>query len=126
MSKDLLGIYKKAQRVSREAEEWNNLPKGRKYNSSKFRISKAHCTKPKLCRAGQQVCGGKNYWYTSDEFNAAILEYLIDNWESIYPFVLDMLKENERRALIDCQSFIDEMQIEILAAQRQQDDEIPF
>ena len=53
--------WQKAKRDREVAEEWNDLPDGRKYQNDNFDISIAHCSKPKLTRAGQQSCRRKNY-----------------------------------------------------------------
>ncbi len=113
MSEQLLTNYKKAKKDRENAESWNNLPNGQKYMSDKFKISIAHCQRPKLCRAGQQSQGGKNYWSTEEAFDSAILEHIVENWDKICPDVLARLAKKEKDALILCQSFIDKMQEEI-------------
>jgi len=102
--------YQDAKRARKEAEEWNDLPNGRKYQNDKFNISSAHCIAPMLCRMGQQSSGGSNYWKTEKNFNQAILDYIIFNWKVIYLGVLERMKKQETDALKECQSFIDEMQ----------------
>lgn len=93
-----------------EAEAWQKLPDGKKYCSSTFDISIAHCTMPMLNRMGQKVCGGNSYWQTDNLFNEAILEYIIKDWDKIYPKVLQILKNKETKALRKCQDYINEMQ----------------
>jgi hypothetical protein len=110
MSDQRMEIYTNAKRARVEAEKWNALPEGKKYQNSTFSISPAHCKKPMLCRAGQQSCGGHNYWETEEPFNTAILDCIVAEWETLYPKVLAILKEKERMALKNCQAFIDEMQ----------------
>lgn len=102
--------WEKAKYTREKAEDWQNLPKGQKYRQDTFEISTAHCKAPTLCRAGQQSCGGQNYWETGKEFNQAILEYLVSDWDNVWPKVHEILKEKERSALEDCQSFVNEMQ----------------
>lgn len=102
--------WQDAKDTREAAEKWNNLH-GPRYRNDDFEISIAHCTAPKLTRAGQQNCGGQtNYWETKPEFNLAILEYLIFHWKEIYPHVLEILKKKEQLALENCQSYIDEIQ----------------
>ncbi len=107
----------RAKRAVKKAKEWNDLPKGRKYGNSKFKISIAHCNVPKLIRGGQQVCGGNNYWETDEDFGNAILKYLVDGWDDHYPQIIKILENDEKKALQACQSYIDEMQMEIKKAQ---------
>ena len=102
--------WQRSKKAVKQAEDWNALPEGRKYEGSKFNISIAHCTAPVMCRAGQQECGGKNYWNTEKEFNQAILEYLVDGWLDHYPLIIEKLKKQEKTALLECQSYLDEMQ----------------
>lgn len=102
--------YQKAKATRNEAQAWNALPDGPKYQGSKFAISLPHCRPPKLIRAGQQTCGGTNYWETEHDFNLAILQYLVDDWDNVYPKVLEILRKKEQAALKDCQFFIDELQ----------------
>lgn len=107
---DLINNWNKAKDNVLKAEQWQNLPNGRKYHNDKFDISIAHCDSLKLVRAGQQVCGGNNYWKSPEALNNEILGYIMDEWESIYPKVLKRLQEKEKKALLNCQEYITEMQ----------------
>ena len=102
--------FSDAKRAVKAAEDWNNLPCGRRYKGDNFEISIAHCKPPMLTRAGQQNAGGQNYWETKGAFNQAILEYLVSTWDDHYPKVLEILNTKERERLKECQSYIDEMQ----------------
>jgi len=103
--------WRKAKQNRENAEKWNDLPKGLKYNDSQtFEISSGHSLSPKLVRAGQQYHDGNNYWDSETGLNDAILEYIIADWDNIYPKVLALLKAKERKALKTCQSLIDETQ----------------
>jgi len=113
MDEQRLTIYREKKNAVTAANAWNNLPNGTRYQGDKFDISVAHCKPPKLCRAGQQSCGGRNYWETEEAFNNTILEYIVENWESIYPDVRQRMKDKEAKALQACQSFIDDMQSRI-------------
>lgn len=111
---DLLKKWTDAKYHRECAEKWNELPNGRKYQiGDTFEISLAHSKAPILVRAGQQTCGGENYWKSGHELNQAILEYLKDNWEGIWPEVLQRMKQKESSALIACQSFINNLQKQI-------------
>ncbi len=102
--------WKQKKEAVRKAKEWNNLPNGPKYQRGAFLISISHCSTPMLSRMGQQTCGGKSYWETGEEFNKAILKYLINHWGNIYPKVIEAMEKEEKEALLKCQSYIDEMQ----------------
>jgi hypothetical protein len=112
-----LEAWKKAKKTREDAEEWQELPNGRKYDNDRFNVSAAHCKPPILCRAGQQTHSGQNYWETEVGFNDAMLRYLVADWDSIYPKVLKILKETEAKKLRECQSFIDDLQRQISEAQ---------
>lgn len=118
---NLMREWKDAENNLKAFEFWQNLPNTKDRNDRfSFQISKAHCKPPMLCRAGQHTTGGKNYWETEKAINQAILEYLVDNWDTIAPFIRYRLQEKERDALIQCQSFIDEMQAQITQAKEDQ------
>ena len=110
MSERMVDLWKEARETRVKAEKWNDLPNGKKYTKSDFAISIAHCNKPMLNRMGQQYCGSQSYWETEAGFNSAILEYIVKNWESIFPEVHQILKDKESNTLKDCQSYVDEMQ----------------
>ncbi len=110
MSNSLIQDYKNAQKNADEAKEWNDLPNGRVYQSDSFDISEAHCTPPVLVRAGQQYCGGQNYWESNEEFNNALLTYIISDWDNIYTYVMEIMNKRKDEKLKKCQTFIDEMQ----------------
>lgn len=103
-------VWQNAKNAVQQAKSWQLLPSGPRYQNDSFSISIAHCKAPQLVRAGQQSCGGKNYWETEADFNKAILEYLIGNWTTVYPEVIKMMEEKERKALIDCQEYVDGLQ----------------
>lgn len=107
---DLIEKWRKNEWELEEAKKWNDLPEGQRYQQDSFNISKSHCTAPMLCRAGQQTCGGKNYWETEKAFNQAILQYLIDGWSDHYPVIIEIMRQKERESLRNCQSFVDGMQ----------------
>lgn len=90
-----------ARRARIEAENWNNLPRGPKYQNDKFAISPAHC-KLTLVRAGQQSCGSKNYWDSPSGLSSAILQILSSD-NSIIIRAIESMKEAERLALIACE-----------------------
>lgn len=108
--RDLIQDWRNSKIERENAESWNDLPNGRRYQNDKFNISEPHSRKPMLCRAGQQTCGGNNYWKTGEEFNAAMLQYLIDGWADHYPHIIKLMKEKENQALKQCQSYVDKMQ----------------
>lgn len=111
MNTKLIDNYNKAKSSRQKAKEWQDLPNCERYTKDhKFEISLAHCDPPGLTRAGQRYAGDNNYWKTESDFNKAILKYLVENWEDIYPSVLKKLKQKEQEAIQDCQSFIDDMQ----------------
>lgn len=110
MNSNLIDIWQKEKSARKEAEKWNNLPNGPKYQNDSFSLSVAHCKPPVLTRCGQQSHGGKNYWKTEEKFNKAILEYLVLSWDNIYPKILEILFDKERTALKACQTYIDKMQ----------------
>lgn len=110
MSESKLKVWQEKKRAVAEAERWNNLPNGPKYMNDTFAIYTNQSKAPTLIRYGQQYVGGTNYWESPKEMNLAILEYLARNWDSIYPEVLKSMKEDESKALQDCQSWVSEMQ----------------
>ena len=112
MSDQNVKFWQETKKSRELAERWNNLPNGPKYqnNHDSFAISIAHCKPPQLVRAGQQSCGGKNYWETDEKFSKAILEYLVNNWNSVYPEVMEIMKAKERKALLDCQEYVTNLQ----------------
>lgn len=116
MSEQALVRYKDAKVTREDAEAWNKLPEGPKYQNDKFNISIAHCKSPMLCRAGQKRHGANNYWETDKRFNQAILEHIVDNWNKIFPDVINRLKAKEEGALRDCQDFVNKIQNAIDAA----------
>jgi hypothetical protein len=105
--------YYKAKSAVKSAKKWNDLPNGQRYQGDTFPISIAHCSAPKLVRCGQQYAGGKNYWDTDEPLNNAILKYIVDKWDDISPDIFAILEKKEADALLECQTFIDEMQAEI-------------
>jgi hypothetical protein len=107
---DLINKWHISEKVVVDTEYWNNLPNGNNYQGSKFNISIGHCTPPVFVRAGQQVCGGDNYWKTEKAFGVAVLEYLKDDWNNHYPKILGYLKKKRDLDLMACQSFVDQMQ----------------
>lgn len=115
MSNDLVKRWSKARDDRRGAECWQKLDgkPDRIHGQPSFKISRVHCKVPMLMRCGQHTEGGQNYWESPDGLNAAILDYLVSNWESIYPVVIRIMEEKEREALINCQKYIDEMQQKI-------------
>jgi hypothetical protein len=113
MSDERVKRWENAKMEVKKAEEWNNLPKGKKYCTSTMKISMAHCHPPKLKRMGQQECGGQSYWATSDVFGKATLKYLVENWDTHYPEILKILKKEEHDALMECQSYVDMIQAKI-------------
>ena len=110
---ELVVIWKEAKEARINAQKWNALPDGKKYQTDKFDISLPHCTLPMLNRAGQQKCGGQNFWKTEKLFNRAILEYLINDWKDIFPQVIKRMCQAEEKALIECQTYVDELQANI-------------
>jgi hypothetical protein len=109
----LINNWHKTQEAVRAAEQWNSLPSGKKYSSSTFSISIAHCALPTLTRMGQQSCGGQSYWKTDKDFGDALLRYLMLDWDKHFNGAISILKEDERAALLKCQAFVDKMQAAI-------------
>ena len=111
MSEQKLKVWKEKKQDTVMAKFWQELPKGQKYSPQcHFNISIAHSKTPMLMRCGQKVAGGQNYWESPVGMNKAVLTYLTENWDNIYPSVLEILEKEERHALKDCQSWVDEMQ----------------
>lgn len=111
MSELKIREWQAAKTAVKNAKYWHELPHGQSYASGdSFKISIAHCKAPMLMRAGQQTCGGQNYWETEATFNQAILEHLVEDWRNIYLKVIKILEEKERKALVACQEYVTEMQ----------------
>lgn len=110
MSDQLIKTWQSAKDAVSKAKSWQDLPNGKSYQNDSFKISVAHCVPPKLTRAGQQSCGGKNYWETEEAFNKSMLEYIVNNWQNVYPEVIKIMEEKERTALIACQSYVNNLQ----------------
>ncbi len=107
--------YQKATRDFIEASEWNNLIKGRRYDSgSTFGVSVAHC-EIKLVRAGQQYRGGQNYWDVPKALGVEILN-LISSDPSILERAEKSLEQKAKQALIDCEDETKKRLVEIEAA----------
>lgn len=92
MSDQLVKEWQSAKNAVNNAKSWQALPNGPRYQTDSFSISITHCVPPKLTRAGQQSCGGKNYWETEEAFNKAILAYIVNNWKDVYPEVLKIME----------------------------------
>ena len=107
--------WEAARRNRVYAEEWDNLPTGPRYQGDAFSISKAHST-IKLTRAGQQSCGGKNYWESPATLNDAILTVLIRRQKELIAEAIAELRERERVALVACEAFAEEMRQKIDSA----------
>ena len=108
---DKLRVLKEAERNLGECIKWHALGEKETRNGVLCGISSAHCEgKIKLVRAGQFSTGGKNYWDSPQALNDEIKEYVIVNFNEIYPELLKSLESKRSAALQDCQSFIDEMQ----------------
>lgn len=103
-------VWYAARSAVNNAKSWQSLPSGPRYQNDSFSISIAHSKPPQLVRAGQQSCGGKNYWETEESLNLAILAYVVGNWQDVYPEVIKLLEEKERIALIDCQQYVKGLQ----------------
>ena len=92
----------------RRAEEWNNLPNGPKYMNADFKIVHNTDSCLKLVRAGQQSCGGKNYWTSPAELNCAIRDIIASD-NTIITRAIDLLKEKHRLAIIDAKGFAEDL-----------------
>jgi hypothetical protein len=113
MGRELYAAYVVAKNAVNRANEWNDLPDGPKYQNDTMSISPAHCRPPMLMRAGQQSCGGKNYWESPQELNQAILEVIVMDQKNIIRKAILLLEENESVALLKTQAFVSELQIKI-------------
>ena len=104
-----LSIMRETGDAVRKAEEWNDLPNGPKYmENDTFKI--VHSTESclRLVRAGQQYCGGKNYWLSPDELNCAIRDIIASD-NTIITRAIDLLKEKHRLAIIDAKGFAEDL-----------------
>ena len=117
MGKELYDSYLEAKNAVKWAKEWNDLPNGRKYQTDSMSISIAHCKAPMLMRAGQQCCGGKNYWESPKELNEAILNVIIMEQKSIITKAILILERKEHDRLVEIQKFVDELQEKIKKTQ---------
>lgn len=117
----LIHNWETAKQVVRDAEKWNALPHGKKYCGSTFKISLPHCILPTFVRAGQQTCGGDSYWGTGKLFGQAMLKYLEKDWEVHFQGALEILRADEKQALLACQKHIDDMQAIIDAARAEKE-----
>jgi hypothetical protein len=114
MVQELYDDYVEAKRAVRGAEEWNALPDGPIYESGgKMDVAISHSTAPMLMRIGQQNAGGKNYWESPSELNAAILYILVREQDEIIEKAISYLKREEEMKLIKAQRFVDELQDKI-------------
>lgn len=110
MSQELYDAYVEAKNAVKRANEWNDLPNGPKYQADTMAISSAHCKAPMLMRAGQQSCGGRNYWESPQELNQAILDVIIMDQKNIIAKAILLLEETENALLVKTQGFVDELQ----------------
>lgn len=107
MGQELYDSYIKAKNAVERAKEWDDLPNGKKYQYDSMSISPAHCKAPMLMRAGQQSCGGNNYWESPKELNEAILEIIIMEQKTIIAKAILLLEETERGRLEATKKFIE-------------------
>ena len=98
---DKYDVYRKAVNALEMSKQWNELPKGQKYQNDKMDISPAHCTL-KLVRSGQQVQGGQNYWDAPPELVAEILDILKED-KTIIERALIMLSRKATNLLVECE-----------------------
>jgi len=97
-------LYLKAKQARTSAEQWQALPESKhKYSQSAFDMSPAH-GKLLLMRCGQHSAGGQNYWESPKELNAAILS-IIARDPAVILAAIEMLKDQERRALVNCEEW---------------------
>ena len=117
MSNDKLSKMEKAKQDVRDAKYWQGLHGTIEGNSGKpaFFISKAYSEAPKLIRVGRRT-DGHYYHETNRGFNDAILEYLVTDWDNIYPKVIEILEKKEAEALVELQEYVDSLQAEINSA----------
>lgn len=114
MSERLLKNWRDKKWAVEDAKEWNDLPNGKKYSENDtFKINVESSKAPRLVRCGQQYHGGKTRWETDPEFNKAILEYLVRDWDDHFPKIFEIMVRKEIEALRECEDFINEMKAEI-------------
>jgi len=109
---ELLNDWHEARQAREDAEDWNNLPKGKKHNNSEFEIFADRCS-VEIVRSGQKKCGGKSYWDSGEALNKAILRYIVRNWKYVWPKVIEDMRDAESEALTKCHSYVDELEAKI-------------
>lgn len=119
MGIELYDNYVKAQNAVVRAKEWVDLPNGKNYRSDAMAISLAHCKAPMLMRAGQQSCGGQNYWESPKDLNDAILKIIIMEQKTIIAKAILLLEETEMAQLDKTQEFIAELQDKVEKAKKE-------
>ena len=107
--------YLAAERAVSMAENWMALPHGPRYQGDRFDISPAHCTL-KLQRAGQQSCGGQNYWEAPKELASALLRVLAKSEDMLAP-AMSVLRMTRDKALADCREYVDDLSARIAKAE---------
>lgn len=111
---DLMKDWQKAKQDLAQAKRWNDLPKGPRYMNDSFAVMHAHGSKaPVLVRCGQSHAGAQNYHPSPEGLNGAIQKYLVTNWDKIAPDVFSILEQQEKKACIACQEYVDSLQSEI-------------
>lgn len=99
--------YLKREDILKKSLKWNDLPNGQKYMNDTFAISPAHC-KLSLMRAGQQYCGGQNYWDAPPELCEAVLKVICQD-KTIINRALELLKKHKDNGLKDCKQEISDI-----------------
>jgi hypothetical protein len=112
--------WRKSVKNTREAREWNDLPNGSRYQNDTFSISPTHSKAPVFVRCGQQHHAGQNYWNSPKEFNDAVMEYLIENFDTISSEAIKRLEQKESEMLKGCKEFVEEMKMLLEATDDQQ------
>lgn len=102
--------WEDAKAEVKNAEYWQGLPGGPKYQNDRFDIGSSHGTMPVFVRHGQQTSGGNNYWNSPAALNKAIYDVIVSDFQQIYDKALARMHKKELDALLDCQKHIDKMQ----------------
>ena len=91
--------FQKAQRATRDAQEWMSHIGARGRGNDVLAISIAHCS-IQLTIAGQYTDGGKNYWESPSELNAAILRVICKRRDEILSDAIGLMKADVDAKLV--------------------------
>lgn len=115
----LLENWKRRRDKLVEAKSWQALHGKPDLSGLPVRLSAERSTPPQLILEGRLSNGGSRNHPANDALNEAVLKYLINNWTSIHPRILQILEEQENEALLEAEEELAELQQAINEAKQE-------